>query len=167
MSYSYDVMMRCCQLRSQGMARNAISKEVGINRRTLYSWIKQGERARVGKFKRFYDKWSDAEEKYRKMYPPKNTYNPRYAREKNAGYVKFKEKVLARDDYICVCCGHDDNLVVHHLDGAANNPDKAVDVDNGVTLCKYCHQKYHHIYGTRNTKSDDFNEFMDKFAVIK
>ena len=160
-----DMMMRCCAFRSQGMDRTAISKELGIDRRTLYRWIKQGEKARVGKFKRFHDKWIEAEEKYLLINPPKNTYKKKYARETFAGYHKFRKEVLARDGYSCVCCGYDDDLEVHHINGVYDNPEMATDVNNGVTLCKYCHLKYHHIYSRYGVNETDFMEFMDRFKV--
>ena len=161
-----DVCNEICDLRSQGMDRSAIAKQVGINRRTLYYWIKQGEKARSGRKHLFYQKWMEADKQYKVINPPKNTYNKKVARELLPGYNKFKQNVLARDGHQCVCCGYDDLLEVHHLWGATENPHMATDVSNGVTLCKYCHQKYHHIYSRYDINPSDFSEFMNRFAVI-
>ena len=147
---TFHRMEKICELRSQGLAKRNIAEKVGIDRVSLSRWIKKGENARGGKFKRFYDKWLDAEEQYLIANPPKNTYKRKYVQKRNMnypkGYGRFRKDVLTRDGYSCVCCGYDDNLEVHHIYGATEHPDLITDVDNGVTLCKYCHQKYHHIY---------------------
>lgn len=161
----------CCVLRSSGLSQTAIAKNLGINRRTLYDWIQRGKNAKSGKYKRFYDMWLDAEEQYLIANPPKNTYKRKYVQKRNMnypkGYDRFRKDVLTRDGYSCVCCGYDDNLEVHHIYGATEHPDLITDVDNGVTLCKYCHQKYHHIYSRYGINATDFNEFMNNFRVIR
>lgn len=162
-----DKLEICCMLRRDGLSKTAIAKNVGIDRKTLSRWIKKGENTRGGKFKRFYDKWLDAEEQYLIVNPPKNTYNPKHARETIPGYAKFKKRVLKRDGYTCVCCGYDDKLQVHHIYGAKEHPDMATDLDNGVTLCEYCHKKYHHIYSRYGMNANDFYEFMNNFKVVR
>ena len=157
----------CCVLRGSGLSQTAIAENLGINRKTLYGWIQKGKNARGGKFKRFYDMWLDAEEQYLIANPPKNTYKPKHARETFPGYTKFKKRVLERDGYSCVCCGYDDLLEVHHIYGVKEHPDMATDLDNGVTLCEYCHKKYHHIYSRYGMNATDFNEFMNNFRVIR
>lgn len=164
---TYHRLDKICELRSQGLDQSSIAKKVGIDRLTLRRWIKKGKTSRNERYKRFYNNWLNAEEQYRLINPPKNTYNPRYARETFPGYNKFKNEVLARDGYSCVCCGYDDLLEVHHIYGVKENPNLSTDVDNGVTLCKYCHQKYHHIYSRYGMNANDFNEFIDRFGVSK
>ena len=101
-----------------------------------------------------------------KINPPKNTYKTKYARETFKGYNKFKNAVLERDK-VCQCCGFDDDLEVHHIDGVYDNPELATDVNNGVVLCKYCHLKYHKIYTRYDTNRNEFNEFMDRFKIME
>ncbi len=162
---SYHLLFKCCNLREEGMNYTKIANELGINRKTLYNWIKRGKIANRGKFKQFYDKWEEANTEYFRIHPPKNTYNKKYAREKIEGYPKFKKKVLSRDGYVCICCGHDHKLEVHHINGVKDNPDMVTDIDNGITLCKYCHLKYHEIYSRKNVNEKDFEEFLDRFRV--
>lgn len=54
-------------------------------------------------------------------------------------YRKWKKDVLFRDGYKCTRCGNDKNLEVHHVYPIRLFPEKAFDLDNGVTLCKKCH----------------------------
>jgi len=65
---------------------------------------------------------------------------------------QFKRKVLARDEYKCLLCLSKKNLHVHHIIQVATNPSKACDVDNGITLCKPCHQLMHSEKKRKDTK---------------
>ena len=84
--------------------------------------------------------------------------------ELTPGYNKWRQSVLNRDK-VCQCCGLDKHLHVHHLFGYKERPELATDVGNGVTLCKFCHDKYHSIYGLKDINPLDFMEFMDRFKV--
>lgn len=56
-----------------------------------------------------------------------------------------RETVLKRDNYKCNCCGSDQNLVVHHIDGngrGSKNPNN--NLENLKTLCRACHSREHH-----------------------
>lgn len=168
---SWSLCDEICQLRSQGNHMKGIAEIVGVHRKTIYDWIKKGETARIGMYAKFYSDWQKATEEYYKVNPPKNTYSSKNVQKRllysHRGYGKFRRDVLERDGYACVCCGYDDELEVHHLEGVTENPDLMAVVDNGVTLCRYCHSKFHHIYTRRGFNSNDFSEFMDKFQVVK
>jgi len=47
-----------------GLPRNACASIVGINRRTLYDWLKKGEKAKSGKYHDFYLRWLKAEARF-------------------------------------------------------------------------------------------------------
>lgn len=53
-----------------------------------------------------------------------------------------KEKIKQRDEYMCVKCGAESQLQVHHIipieSGGEGN------INNGATLCKSCHDAVHH-----------------------
>lgn len=81
-------------------------------------------------------------------------------------YIEFRNMVLRRDRY-CQCCGYDKNhkhLVVHHIFGFKNYPQLGYNEDNGITLCKWCHEKYHSIYGKKNPNPVTFGEYMRKYG---
>ena len=84
--------------------------------------------------------------------------------EMTPGYSDWRKEVLIRDE-VCQCCGLDKHLQVHHLFGYKEHPELATVEENGVTLCKFCHDKYHSIYGLKNINPLDFMEFMDRFKV--
>lgn len=68
-------------------------------------------------------------------------------------YKEWRSNIYKRDNYTCQICGELGNILnAHHLDGYRNNPDKRILLENGVTLCKKCHNDFHHQYGNNNTK---------------
>ena len=83
------------------------------------------------------------------------------------GYDNWRKQVLSRDNQQCVCCGLNKHLEVHHLFGYKENPELAVNEDNGVTLCKFCHDKYHSVYGLKNINPVDFIDFIKRYGVKK
>lgn len=65
-----------------------------------------------------------------------------------SGYSKWKRSVLLRDGNECVVCGKtcvDDgeHLAIHHLNSYSAHKEMAIDINNGVTLCRECHLKFH------------------------
>lgn len=53
----------------------------------------------------------------------------------------------------------------HHLDGYNWCIDKRTSVDNGITLCKKCHNEFHNIYGRGNNTENQFKEFISKKSI--
>lgn len=80
------------------------------------------------------------------------------------GYNDWRKTIINRDKK-CICCGHDKHLEAHHLFGYKENPSLAVNESNGVTLCKFCHDKYHNIYGVKDINPVDFMNFIKRFGV--
>ncbi|MBF0231843.1 MAG: HNH endonuclease [Desulfamplus sp.] len=54
------------------------------------------------------------------------------------------EQALERDDYECQRCGSQDDLQVHHIQGATQFPEYANDLENLITFCDSCHYEYAH-----------------------
>ena len=81
------------------------------------------------------------------------------------GYDKWRNTILSKDNQKCVCCGLDKHLEAHHLYGYKEHPELAIEPDNGVTLCSFCHKKYHSIYGVKDINPRDFVDFIRRFGV--
>lgn len=61
-------------------------------------------------------------------------------------YNIWRKNVIARDE-VCQCCGTNKYLQAHHIFNYKNHPEYRTNSDNGITLCKWCHGKYHSHYG--------------------
>lgn len=77
---------------------------------------------------------------------------------------KWKKQVIGTK---CVCCGSTKHLEAHHIYGFNDYNDLADDPNNGITLCKFCHKKYHSEYGRDNANPKDLIEFMQRFTSIQ
>lgn len=60
-----------------------------------------------------------------------------------SAYEEWRGDVLERDGYECQDCGSGDDLHTHHIISVSENSDKALDRDNGITVCVDCHVKRH------------------------
>jgi 5-methylcytosine-specific restriction endonuclease McrA len=59
-------------------------------------------------------------------------------------YRQWRNNVFRRDNWTCKDCEQrGGDLAAHHIEGFAQSPQKRLDVDNGVTLCKSCHRVKH------------------------
>ena len=97
--------------------------------------------------------------------------NPRYKpislevrKERKRAGVQFKnwrKSVLTRCP-VCIRCGKESDLHVHHLKGSNEHPESRFDPLNGITLCAKCHIKFHVVYGRRKGFTENnAKEFVD------
>jgi hypothetical protein len=57
-------------------------------------------------------------------------------------YKAWREYCFKRDYYVCQMCGAQGvALECHHIKPKRHFPELVLDTDNGITLCKQCHQK--------------------------
>jgi hypothetical protein len=95
-------------------------------------------------------------------YNPNLTEEERQKGRKYSEYYAWRSKVYERDNFTCKCCNKKGGyLIAHHLDGYHWSKEKRTDVDNGVTLCKTCHDDFHSIYGRKNNTRKQFDEFYE------
>ena len=86
------------------------------------------------------------------------TYNKVKLRYSNQ-YRLWRESVLQRDNHKCAKCGGYGN-VAHHLDGFTEYPELRFNVDNGATLCKVCHKRFHRQYSNINNTKIQFLSYI-------
>lgn len=75
-------------------------------------------------------------------------------------YTEFLKRVLARDKYICQCCGKHNDLEVHHINSYDWCIDSRTDETNGITLCKNCHKTFHCLYGYGKNTKQQYEEWI-------
>ena len=82
-------------------------------------------------------------------------------------YKNWRKQVFERDNYTCQCCGEKThNNEAHHIDNFADYEDKRFDVENGMTLCKQCHNpnqegSFHNTYGTLHNNKEQLEEYIE------
>lgn len=69
------------------------------------------------------------------------------------GYTDWRNNVIERDE-VCQICGGSKHLEAHHLFSYKQYPDRRTELGNGITLCKWCHQKFHSYKGKNVTPAD-------------
>lgn len=98
-----------------------------------------------------------------RMYDHNMTPEQRADKRLYPEYREWRKTVLQRDDYTCRICGvRGSRMHAHHLDSYAQHPELRTDPDNGVTLCKPCHDQFHIAHGVcRPTTRDQFTAYLE------
>lgn len=83
---------------------------------------------------------------WRRTYDSKR--DPKYKQfYKSANWLKLRDYVLKRDNYLCTECIKSGKLTtcntVHHIIEIREDMSKSLDQDNLTTLCYECHNKIH------------------------
>lgn len=77
-------------------------------------------------------------------------------------YKEWRQMVFERDDFICAKCGlRGGTLNSHHIISFSVNEKLRLKMDNGITLCKKCHQKFHSEYGKKQYNNTSLNKFLN------
>ncbi len=81
-------------------------------------------------------------------------------------YNEWRKSVYVRDSYTCQCCndrngkGHAVKLCAHHIKNWKDYPNERYDINNGITLCESCHNKFHSKYGKTLNNEQQLKEFI-------
>ena len=77
----------------------------------------------------------------------------------------WSEAVFARDNWTCQKCDEQGGTInSHHIFNFASHIKLRFAIDNGVTLCKKCHGKFHRKYGLKNNNKTQLKEFIGEVA---
>jgi len=72
-------------------------------------------------------------------------------------------EILKRDKFTCQKCQQKGGrLIAHHKQGFADYPKLRFDVNNGITFCEKCHEKFHKIYRKWHNTEKQVKEFLGK-----
>ena len=87
---------------------------------------------------------------------------------KGIEYKEWRRACLKRNNFTCQITGQKGgDLVVHHINNFAEFPELRFAIDNGITLSKEVHSKFHKIYGFKNNTMEQLQEFaMNYYGVL-
>lgn len=147
----------------QTISKNRTGKTAGENH-PLYG--KKRSQETVDKWKKSY--LGKSKGKNNPNYNPDLTNEERITRRNYHEYRQWRHDVYVRDNYTCQCCGDTKSGIfqAHHLDGYSNHKEKRTDVDNGITLCRKCHKKFHELYGYHDATKIQFDNFLHNKEFI-
>ena len=77
-------------------------------------------------------------------------------------YYAWRKEVFERDKYTCRCCGDNKghNLVAHHIKNYSKYKELRTELENGITICKKCHKKFHDTFGYTNNSNEQLITFL-------
>jgi hypothetical protein len=87
-------------------------------------------------------------------------------------YRIWQNAVKKRDKYTCQCCGRKyKDISVHHIFPFADYEDLRFEIDNGICMCKDCHDSrivgsFHNTYGTQHNTPEQLREYLLNKANI-
>jgi len=74
----------------------------------------------------------------------------------------WREAVFTRDNWVCQKCKiKGGKLHPHHICNFADYPELRLAINNGVTLCRKCHLKFHKKYGKKQNTKKQLKEFLN------
>lgn len=121
-----------------------------INKRVRDQYWDYYKAKKNNQSKKWYEKNKEYRKEYTKEYREENKSLFHWYKNRDR-YAGNRNKVLRRDQNVCVGCGTDHKLHIHHIDGSGAERDykkgdwKKINnsMDNLITLCVSCHPKLH------------------------
>jgi 5-methylcytosine-specific restriction endonuclease McrA len=73
---------------------------------------------------------------------------------KSLEYKNWRRLVFTRDNFTCQYCGQiGGELNAHHIKPWKDYPELRYEIDNGITLCKFCHKELHKSLRIKKSKN--------------
>ena len=77
-------------------------------------------------------------------------------------FALWRKSIFSIDNFICQKCDESGGILnAHHINNFADFPELRLNLDNGITLCKKCHKKFHSKYGIKNNTKEQIIEFLE------
>lgn len=76
-------------------------------------------------------------------------------------HEKWRKLIFKRDSYVCQICGYGGKINAHHIYSYGYFTELRFTMENGITLCKDCHQDFHYMYGNKYNTLDELWEYIN------
>lgn len=98
----------------------------------------------------------------------KGGFTPEYIKIRQSSKSRrWRDQVFQKDNFVCQKCEiRGGYLEPHHIFNFADYPELRFSLDNGVTLHKECHSKFHKKYGKKNNNALQFEEFINPYLMV-
>jgi len=122
-------------------------KQYRTNVKSITEYNKQWAKDNRKRCKEYIERWQDANPSkviqyslnYIKKHPGRGP-----GRFASPQYCQWRSKIYERDDYTCQSCfKRGVRLHAHHIKSWANYPRLRYNINNGITLCVFCHRQEH------------------------
>ena len=112
----------------------------------------------------------ETREKHKKQMTGENNHNWKGGitkdndKKRNSMEYKFwRREVFKRDRWTCTACNKKvKEINAHHIVNFAEFPEKRFDIENGITLCKGCHNEFHKKYGKENNTQEQITKYINE-----
>ena len=82
------------------------------------------------------------------------------SRKDDYHFIRWAQEVKRRDHWTCQICGRRGvELNSHHIKSWSDNPEDRYDLENGICLCRTCHDTFHNIQGKGGNTAEQLEEF--------
>ena len=83
-------------------------------------------------------------------------------------FKKWAQEVKVRDGFQCqICSQRGVYLESHHMNSWDIYVSERYDLNNGVSLCKRCHQRFHDLFGYGNNSKYQFKQYQQMAEIFK
>jgi 5-methylcytosine-specific restriction endonuclease McrA len=85
----------------------------------------------------------------------------------STNYLLWRKACMERDNFTCQKTGqYGGKLEVHHINNFSEFPELRTSIENGITLSKESHKKFHKLYGRYNNTKEQLNSFLQKDNLV-
>jgi hypothetical protein len=164
--YNFYVCSNCANIKREKTIQKIYGVKNTFKSETIKNKIKETNNKKYGC--NYYTQTLEFKKKY--LIGKNNIFwidgRNKYSSKRNNSQLKtWRKQVWRRDNYKCCVCGDNNKINAHHLEGYIHNPKLRYNIENGITLCKKCHNSFHGEYGFGNNNSKQFKQWLIKSAT--
>jgi len=87
-------------------------------------------------------------------------YNKTRSKERNTKESRLWTILIKERDWECKKCWATEFLQSHHIESWTDNPEKRLELDNWVCLCKFCHHEFHKQFWFGNNNLEQLDQYL-------